>query len=69
MTCIAQGAIMPLDAPLTAVLTLPLGSPRLVLRRFALADADAFATCRSDPLVARYQDWESSSRAEAAAFI
>ena len=67
---------MPLDAPLTAslprgaaVLTLPLGSPRLVLRRFALADADAVAAYRADPLVARYQDWESSSRTEAAAFI
>ena len=71
---------MPLDAALSAslprgaaVLTLPLDSPRLVLRRFAMTDADAFAAYRADPLVARYQDWyqdwERSSLTEAATFI
>ncbi len=56
-----------------AVLTLPLGSPRLVLRRFAMVDTAAFAAYRADPLVARYQDWyqdwERSSLTEAATFI
>ena len=52
-----------------AVLTLPLDAPRLVLRRFTMADADAFAAYRADPLVARYQGWERSSLADAAAFI
>jgi len=31
---------------------------RLTLRRFTLADAEAFATYRSDPDVARYQSWD-----------
>jgi RimJ/RimL family protein N-acetyltransferase len=33
-------------------------SRRLVIRRFTLIDAEAFASYRSDPEVARYQDWE-----------
>ena len=53
----------------TAVLTLPLDSPRLVLRRLAMTDTDAFTAYRADPLVARYQDWEHVSRSEAATFI
>src|SRR5215207_9764855 len=75
-TCTGEGAIMPLNAALSAslprgaaVLALPLGSPRLVLRRFAMTDTDAFAAYRADPLVARYQDWERSSLTEAATFI
>ena len=48
---------------------LPLESPRLLLRRFVSRDAPAFAAYRSEPAVARYQDWESCALAEAAAFI
>jgi RimJ/RimL family protein N-acetyltransferase len=48
---------------------LPLVSSRLLLRRFAGRDAPVFAAYRSDPAVARYQDWESCTLAEAAAFI
>ena len=33
-------------------------SRRLVIRRFASADAETFASYRSDVEVARYQDWE-----------
>jgi aminoglycoside 6'-N-acetyltransferase len=36
-----------------------LTTPRLCLRRFREADAEAFAGYRSDPAVARYQDWDS----------
>ena len=32
-------------------------SARLVIRRFAVADAEALASYRSDLEVARYQDW------------
>ena len=35
-----------------------LTSRRLVIRRFGLGDAEAFAAYRSDEEVARYQDWE-----------
>ena len=48
---------------------LPLYSSRLVLRRFTEADAVPFAAYRSDPEVARYQDWEAYTVAEATAFI
>jgi RimJ/RimL family protein N-acetyltransferase len=48
---------------------LPLVSSRLLLRRFAISDAPAFAAYRSDPAVARYQDWESCTLVEATAFI
>jgi ribosomal-protein-alanine N-acetyltransferase len=48
---------------------LPLESSRLRLRRFTVRDAPAFAAYRSDPAVARYQDWESCTLAEAMAFI
>ena len=37
----------------------PLRTARLTLRRFADADADAVASYRSDPDVARYQSWEA----------
>lgn len=36
-----------------------LSTPRLCLRRFRASDAEAFASYRSDPAVARYQSWEA----------
>jgi RimJ/RimL family protein N-acetyltransferase len=36
-----------------------LRTPRLVLRRFAVEDADPFAAYRSDPAVARFQSWDA----------
>jgi RimJ/RimL family protein N-acetyltransferase len=36
-----------------------LSTPRLSLRRFRESDAEAFSRYRSDPAVARYQDWDS----------
>jgi aminoglycoside 6'-N-acetyltransferase len=33
-------------------------TPRLVVRRFRLADVPTFAAYRSDPTVARYQSWD-----------
>jgi len=42
---------------------------RLVLRRFADADAASFAAYRDDPDVALYQDWDGCSLAEAVQFI
>jgi RimJ/RimL family protein N-acetyltransferase len=35
-----------------------LATSRLLIRRFRAGDAEALATYRSDPEVARYQDWE-----------
>lgn len=35
-----------------------LASRRLVIRRFVPGDAEAFSSYRSDPEVARYQDWD-----------
>ncbi|MGD9894319.1 MAG: GNAT family N-acetyltransferase [Dehalococcoidia bacterium] len=52
-----------------AVLTLPLETPRLILRRLIASDAAAFAAYRSDPAVARYQNWEHCTLDEASAFI
>ena len=47
-----------------------LRTARLVIRRFALADAEAFAAYRSDPEVARYQGWDTPYAVdEAVAFI
>lgn len=34
-------------------------TPRLVIRRFTLADAETFAAYRSDRTVARYQGWDA----------
>ena len=48
---------------------LPMESPRLRLRGFSVRDAPTFAAYRSDPAVARYQDWESCTFVEATAFI
>jgi RimJ/RimL family protein N-acetyltransferase len=42
------------DAAFTA-----LTSTRLVLRRFRSEDLDAFVAYRSDPTIARYQNWEA----------
>jgi len=46
-----------------------LETPRLILRRFRDSDLASFMAYRNDPEVARYQSWESISRAEAAKFI
>jgi RimJ/RimL family protein N-acetyltransferase len=46
-----------------------LRTDRLVLRRFRTEDAVTFAAYRSDPEVARYQDWDSCSQEEADAFV
>ncbi len=42
---------------------------RVVLRRFDMADRDAFVAIRNDPEVARYQSWEALDQAAAQAFI
>ncbi len=47
----------------------PLTTKRLVLRRLAPADAEAFFAYRSDPEVTRYQNWEPASVEEIRAFI
>lgn len=44
-------------------------TPRLVLRRFEMADVAAFLAYRNDPQVARYQSWISTSADEARTFI
>jgi RimJ/RimL family protein N-acetyltransferase len=46
-----------------------LETPRLILRRFRESDLLAFMAYRNDPEVARYQTWESITRAEAEKFI
>ena len=46
-----------------------LGTPRLILRRFRIDDLEPFIAYRNDPEVARYQSWESFSRAEGETFI
>ena len=46
-----------------------LRSSRLTLRRFGLSDLPSFCRYRSDPRVARYQDWESSSEPEGRLFL
>jgi aminoglycoside 6'-N-acetyltransferase len=47
-----------------------LRTPRLVIRRFRAADAQALAAYRSDPQVARFQGWTAPYGVdEAAAFI
>ena len=44
-------------------------SPRLILRRFRYSDLVPFCGYRSDPRVARYQDWESWSEEEGRQFL
>jgi aminoglycoside 6'-N-acetyltransferase len=46
-----------------------LRTDRLVIRRFRPEDADAFAAYRADPEVARYQSWDSYTRAMAETFV
>jgi RimJ/RimL family protein N-acetyltransferase len=46
-----------------------LRTSRLILRRFRPSDLPAFCAYRSDPRVARYQDWESCSAAEGQGFL
>ncbi len=46
-----------------------LRTDRLVIRRFRAEDAVTFAAYRSDPDVARYQDWDSCTRQEADDFV
>ncbi|MDQ3257280.1 MAG: GNAT family N-acetyltransferase [Acidobacteriota bacterium] len=46
-----------------------LESARLRLRRFAAADLAAFVAYRNDPLVARYQSWETYGEQEAIEFL
>jgi RimJ/RimL family protein N-acetyltransferase len=48
---------------------LPLSSARLVLRRFTREDVEPFLAYRNDPVVARFQSWESYSLAEAKALV
>ena len=55
---------------MTRAKSFPLETKRLILRPFAARDADAFARYRSDPDIARYQDWQSPVTLEQArAFI
>ncbi len=44
-------------------------STRLILRRFADTDLEAFLAYLNDPLVARYQSWESYTEQQARAVI
>ena len=44
-------------------------SPRLMLRRFRSSDLVPFCAHRSDPRVARYQDWESWSEEDGRQFL
>ncbi len=44
-------------------------SPRLLLRRFADADLAAYLAYLNDPLVARYQSWESFTERQARELI
>lgn len=46
-----------------------LRSPRLTLRRLRAADAGSLCAYRGRPEVARYQSWETFTRAEAEQFI
>lgn len=56
--------------PRHAVLSLPLVTERLILRRFTGVDLTPFVTYRSDPEVARYQSWNAPyDPADAAALI
>lgn len=48
---------------------LPHATPRLWLRRFIDADLQAFLAYRTDPVVARYQSWQSLSPTAAVQFI
>jgi RimJ/RimL family protein N-acetyltransferase len=44
-------------------------TPRLIARRFAPNDLDAFVAIRGDPDAARFQDWESFSERDGRDFL
>jgi RimJ/RimL family protein N-acetyltransferase len=44
---------------------IPLDTPRLRLRRLSVSDIAAFLAYRNEPMVARYQSWDTVSTAEA----
>jgi RimJ/RimL family protein N-acetyltransferase len=48
---------------------LPIATPRTLLRRLTVADLRDFQAYRTDPEVARYQGWTTSSDAAAALFL
>jgi len=50
-------------------LPLPIATDRLLLRRLAVSDLDAFHAYRNDPEIARYQSWNGITRRAAAAFL
>ena len=50
-------------------LHLPLTTERLLLRRLAVSDLDAFHAYRNDPEIARYQSWNGMTRRAAASFL
>ena len=51
------------------MLTLPINSKRLRIRRFDATDLNAFCVYRSDPEVGRYQGWHPFSSEQAGEFI
>ena len=50
-------------------LHLPVSTERLLLRRLAASDLDAFHAYRNDPEIARYQSWDGMTRRAAASFL
>jgi RimJ/RimL family protein N-acetyltransferase len=50
-------------------LHLPVTTERLLLRRLAVSDLDAFHAYRNDPEIARYQSWDGMTRRAAASFL
>jgi len=46
-----------------------LETPRLFIRRFRTSDVEPFARYRADPVIARYQSWDSFSLENAIAFV
>ena len=54
---------------MTSEEALPITTERLILRRFADGDLEAFLGYRSDPQVARYQSWSEIDTDQARAFI
>ena len=53
----------------TLPMNLPISTEKLVLRAFRDDDLDEFLAYRNDPEVARFQDWEGTSREAALAFL
>jgi len=51
------------------MLLLPLELDHIVLRKLHTGDLDAFLAYRTDPLVARFQGWETMTRQQATAFL